>query len=77
MTIYLQPNDKKCPHCGSDNIEQVDRITGYCVPLNRWNDYKKLELGSRIVHATTNSNNHNLTLNNIKGYKPMEERYVW
>ncbi|MBR3987153.1 MAG: anaerobic ribonucleoside triphosphate reductase [Bacteroidales bacterium] len=46
-----QPNLEKCPHCGSTNIDRLQRITGYLVgTIDRWNRAKLAELNDRIVH---------------------------
>lgn len=46
-----QPNLEKCPHCGSQNIDRLQRITGYLVgTTDRWNRAKLAELNDRIVH---------------------------
>ena len=40
-----------CPKCGSDNIDKLQRITGYLVgTTERWNKAKLAELNDRIVH---------------------------
>lgn len=40
-----------CPSCGSDNIDIIQRITGYLVgSMNRWNDAKKAEVKDRVKH---------------------------
>ena len=40
-----------CPKCGSDNIDKLQRITGYLVgTTERWNKSKLAELNDRIVH---------------------------
>ncbi len=42
---------KKCPHCGSENIDKLQRITGYLVgTTSRWNGGKLAELKDRVVH---------------------------
>ena len=42
---------KKCPVCGSDNIDTIQRITGYLVgATNRWNSAKLAELKDRVTH---------------------------
>ena len=42
---------KKCPHCGSEKIDQLQRITGYLVgTTSRWNGAKLSELRDRVVH---------------------------
>ena len=42
---------KVCPHCGSTNIDTLQRITGYLVgTTDRWNSGKLAELRDRIVH---------------------------
>ena len=44
-------NDK-CPMCGSTNIQQLRRITGYLVgTLSRWNPGKKAEEHDRVKHS--------------------------
>ena len=44
-------NLTKCPHCGSSNIDKLQRITGYLVgTTNRWNGGKLAELRDRVVH---------------------------
>ena len=41
----------KCPHCGSHNIDKLQRITGYLVgTTSRWNGGKLAELRDRVVH---------------------------
>ncbi len=41
----------KCPKCGSENIDKLQRITGYLVgTTDRWNKAKLAELHDRIVH---------------------------
>ena len=40
-----------CPHCGSKEIDRLQRITGYLVgTTDRWNHAKLSELNDRIVH---------------------------
>ena len=42
---------KVCPRCGSENIDTLQRITGYLVgTTDRWNAGKKAELRDRVVH---------------------------
>lgn len=42
-----------CPSCGSDNIDIIERITGYLVgSVGRWNSGKKAELNARVSHNT-------------------------
>lgn len=42
---------KKCPHCGGENIDKLQRITGYLVgTTDRWNKAKLSELKDRVVH---------------------------
>ena len=44
-------NLKVCPNCGSDNIDMIQRITGYLVgTTNKWNNAKLKELQDRVVH---------------------------
>ena len=41
----------KCPHCGGEHIDQLQRITGYLVgTTSRWNGGKLAELRDRVVH---------------------------
>ena len=41
----------KCPHCGSSNIDRLQRITGYLVgTTDRWNKAKLAELHDRVTH---------------------------
>lgn len=40
-----------CPHCGSNKIDKLQRITGYLVgTTGRWNSAKLAELKDRVVH---------------------------
>ena len=42
---------KECPKCGSENIDVIQRITGYLVgSVNNWNNAKKAELRDRVTH---------------------------
>lgn len=42
---------EKCPHCGSTNIDRLQRITGYLVgTTDRWNSAKLVELKDRVTH---------------------------
>lgn len=44
---------EKCPACGSENIDIIERITGYLVgSVGRWNSGKKAELNARVAHNT-------------------------
>lgn len=44
-------NLEKCPMCGSNNIDTIQRITGYLVgATNRWNNAKLAELKDRVTH---------------------------
>ncbi len=44
-------NLKECPHCGSKNLDKLQRITGYLVgTTDRWNSGKLAELNDRVVH---------------------------
>lgn len=46
-----QDNLDVCPKCGSDNIDKLQRITGYLVgTTERWNKAKLAELNDRIIH---------------------------
>ena len=40
-----------CPKCGSENIDKLQRITGYLVgTTERWNKAKLAELNDRVIH---------------------------
>ena len=40
-----------CPKCGSENIDRLQRITGYLVgTTERWNKAKLAELNDRVIH---------------------------
>ena len=42
----------ECPHCGSNNIDRLQRITGYLVgTTDRWNHAKLSELNDRVTHV--------------------------
>ena len=42
-----------CPKCNSDNVDVLERITGYLVGgTNRWNSGKKAELKDRVSHMS-------------------------
>lgn len=46
-----QDNLTECPHCHSQNIDKLQRITGYLVgTTDRWNKAKLAELDDRVVH---------------------------
>lgn len=43
----------KCPKCDSENVDVLERITGYLVGgTNRWNAGKKAELKDRVSHIS-------------------------
>lgn len=51
---YEDGSDKfeTCPNCGSENVDAIERITGYLVgTVSRWNDGKKSELNNRVTHT--------------------------
>ncbi|MBR4854153.1 MAG: anaerobic ribonucleoside triphosphate reductase [Alistipes sp.] len=42
---------KECPKCSSNNIDKLQRITGYLVgTTERWNKAKLAELNDRVIH---------------------------
>ena len=42
-----------CPKCNSNNVDVLERITGYLVgSVNRWNNAKKSELKDRVSHTS-------------------------
>ena len=44
---------KKCPRCEGENVDVLERITGYLVgSTNRWNAGKKAELRDRVSHMS-------------------------
>ena len=46
-----QENLAACPKCGSENIDNLQRITGYLVgTTERWNQSKLAELNDRVIH---------------------------
>ena len=46
---------KECPVCHSENIDTIQRITGYLVgTTSRWNKGKLAELHDRVTHGTNN-----------------------
>lgn len=48
-------NLKECPVCHSENIDTIQRITGYLVgTTSRWNKGKLAELHDRVTHGTSN-----------------------
>lgn len=45
-------NMHTCPKCDSDNVDIIQRITGYLVGVtSRWNAGKKAELKDRVTHT--------------------------
>ena len=43
----------KCPHCESENVDVLERITGYLVGgTGKWNAGKKAELEDRVSHIS-------------------------
>ncbi len=46
-----------CPKCGSRNLTDIQRITGYLVgTTDRWNHGKQAELKNRVVHTGSEHN---------------------
>lgn len=42
-----------CPKCGSNNVDVLERITGYLVGgTSKWNSGKKSELNDRVSHSS-------------------------
>ena len=42
---------EKCPVCGSENVDVIQRITGYLVgSVKSWNSAKQAELRDRVTH---------------------------
>lgn len=49
---YQGEFNDKCPQCGSTNIQQLRRVTGYLSSDYRnFNDGKKAEVGERVKHS--------------------------
>ena len=49
-------NLKECPVCHSENIDTIQRITGYLVgTTSRWNSGKLAELHDRVTHDENNN----------------------
>lgn len=47
-----EENLEACPNCGSQNIDTIQRITGYLVGSTRnWNSAKRAELKDRVTHG--------------------------
>ena len=45
----------KCPKCGSENVDVLERITGYLVgTTDRWNNAKQAEEKDRVKHTKVN-----------------------
>lgn len=43
----------KCPQCGSENVDMLERITGYLVGgTGKWNSGKRAELNDRVSHIS-------------------------
>lgn len=46
----------KCPKCGSENVDIIERVTGYLTgTTSRWNAGKRAELNARVSHTSGNS----------------------
>jgi anaerobic ribonucleoside-triphosphate reductase len=37
----------QCPHCGSEKVDHITRVTGYFTKVSGWNKGKKAELRDR------------------------------
>jgi ribonucleoside-triphosphate reductase len=42
-----------CENCGSGDVEQVSRVTGYVQAVNGWNAAKKQELADRMRYSSS------------------------
>jgi ribonucleoside-triphosphate reductase (formate) len=40
-----------CPHCGSKNVDQITRVTGFFSKVSMWNKGKIAELRDREKNA--------------------------
>jgi ribonucleoside-triphosphate reductase len=38
----------KCPHCGSEHIDQYDRIIGYLTKISNWSEGRQIEQKTRV-----------------------------
>jgi len=43
----------ECPNCGSTNVEQLSRVTGYLQAVSGWNAAKRQELEDRKRYGET------------------------
>lgn len=42
---------EKCPNCGGEDLDEIERITGYLVgSVDKWNSAKLAELRDRVAH---------------------------
>ena len=49
--MCIRDSLKVCPECGSEDIDTIQRITGYLVgTTSRWNNGKLAELKDRVTH---------------------------
>ena len=49
---YQGEFNNKCPECGSTNIQQLRRVTGYLsTDYRNFNDGKKVEVEERVKHS--------------------------
>ena len=50
---YQGEFNDKCPQCGSTNIQQLRRVTGYLTTdWHNFNDGKQAEVKERVKHST-------------------------
>ncbi|KXS44656.1 MAG: anaerobic ribonucleoside-triphosphate reductase [Methanolobus sp. T82-4] len=42
-----------CENCGSEDVEQLSRVTGYVQAVNGWNNAKKQELADRMRYSSS------------------------
>ena len=55
---YQGEFNDKCPECGSKNIQQLRRVTGYLsTDYRNFNDGKKVEVQERVKHSYYQSEN--------------------
>jgi ribonucleoside-triphosphate reductase len=53
--FHLMPGlHDRCENCGSDNVEQLSRVTGYIQAVGGWNAAKKQELKDRQRYPISN-----------------------
>lgn len=47
-----------CPECGTHDVTQISRVTGYMASVGGWNEGKQQELRDRVRYDPINPTNH-------------------